>query len=940
MTVRRGDDLRFNMFVAVAAMAFCSASAAHAGDLPLYQPVAAWVVPAKAPDASGTSPLAILDIQRRIENGRLWSYVDQATRINSAEMLSQAATLTVPWAPDKGDLIVHAVTILRGSERIDLLARGQKFTVLRREQALERRELTGILTATMAVEGLQVGDILQLRVMISAKDDALGGRVQDVVPLIAAPLRVDFARVRLSWPTSEPVKWHVLAEGMKAEPVSKNDYTELTMVMPLPKQTEMPEDAPSRFQRPPLLEVATFADWTDVSRVMAPLYATDGTIAAGTPLAAEVTSIEKSDATPIGRAQRALELVQDKIRYLAIGMDGGNYIPQAPARTWEMRYGDCKAKSLLLIALLRAMKIEAEPVLANVGMGDLVRDRLPSAAAFNHIFVRVTIDGQAYWMDGTGSGSRMADIRDTPPFGHVLPVRLTGAELVQIETRANARPTIDVSIDADESTSTDLPGVFHATAIVHGPAAAQMTLAKSQLGEKEQREAVQGFFQSFLGEGQYVDATIAPDPVSGDVTLRAHGVKTTAWFTDDRRRKRSVSRALDRVDFSPDRSKANWAAIPVQVNPPTGMRYRLQLKLPDGGRGFSIDGEPDMKERLAGFDVARTMKLEGGLVTLDERVDSIGGEIPASRIPAERDAVATAKARTPRLVAPAETLRRWDITAADRKTSTQIAAISAAFAKAIAADSEEVSGYTSRASFLDGIGDLRGALADRTSAVKIAPSVDTYLARSYAAYKLGDVKTALADAESARALDPSSGAAIWRFSFLKAEQGDLASGTGLLDQRIALGGELRPAYRNAKADLLAQFGAVEEALKIYDELIAQKPGSPSLMNQRCWAKATRSVMLDTALKDCTSAIELSNDATAALDSRAMVWYRMGRYEEALADLDTVLAATPSKNASRFMRAVVLKAVHRDAEGAKDLAIARRLDPTIDKEYARYGIKLP
>jgi tetratricopeptide (TPR) repeat protein/transglutaminase-like putative cysteine protease len=931
--------MRTIVVVASAAMSLYLAAPARAGDTPLYQPAADWVVPTKAPDSAGSATLAKFDVQHRIENGRLFSYVDQARRITSAEMLAQAATLTLPWSPDKGDLIIHDVSILRGAERIDLLAQGQKFTVLRREQTLEQRELTGILTATMAVEGLQVGDVLQLRFTVTAKDDALDGRVQDVVLLPAMPARADFAQARFSWPTGEKLHWQLLGEGFKGAPVKKGAYSEIVLALPLPKQTEMPDDAPSRYRHPPFMELSTFADWADVSRVMAPLYATDGTIAPDGALAQEVATIEKADASPTGRAQRALELVQDKIRYLAVGMDGGNYVPQAPARTWATRYGDCKAKSLLLLALLRTMGIAAEPVLANIGMGDFVPDRLPSAAAFNHVLVRVTIDGQTYWMDGTGSGSRMADIRDTPPFGQVLPVRSAGATLMAIETHANARPMIDISVDADESGSVDLPSAFLATAVVNGPAAAQMTLAKNQLGEKEQRDAVRGLLQTFLGEGQYSDATITPDSASGTVTLRASGVMTTRWVTDDRRRKRGLSRVLDQMSFAPDRSKASWAAIPVAVSPPVGARYRLRLKLPENGRDFTIDGERDASEQLAGFKIVRSLKLEGGVVTLDERMDSIGGEIPAARIPAERDAVATTQARAPRLVAPVDTPRRWDVIA-DGKRSSQVEAIKAVFAKTIAADPDEVSGYTSRASFMEGTGDWKGALADRTRAVQIAPSVDSYLARATTAYELGDTNGALADAEAARALDPSSEAAIGRVAFLKAERGDLPGALALLEQRIALGGEMRSAYRASKAGLLAQFGKVEESIAIYDDLIAQKPGSPSLMNQRCWAKGTRSVMLDSALKDCTGAIELSNDTAAALDSRAMVWYRMGRYDEALKDLDAVLAGTPGQSDSRFMRAVVLRALHRDADAVKDAAIARRLDPSVDRQYALYGIKLP
>lgn len=61
-------------------------------------------------------------------------------------------------------------------------------------------------------------------------------------------------------------------------------------------------------------------------------------------------------------------------------MAGGNYVPQMPAFTWEKRYGDCKAKALLLLAMLRALDIEAEPVLASVGAGGLWASGSPRLA--------------------------------------------------------------------------------------------------------------------------------------------------------------------------------------------------------------------------------------------------------------------------------------------------------------------------------------------------------------------------------------------------------------------------------------------------------------------------------------------------------------------------------------------------------------------------------
>jgi tetratricopeptide (TPR) repeat protein len=926
----------------VAAMAVCAAAPAQASPTPLYQPAPAWVMPAPLPDAAKLAkdapPIVLFDTQQRIENGRLSSYVDTATRIVSPEMLSQFATLTIPWVPDKGDLIIHELSILRGDKRIDLLAQGQKFTVIRREQSLEQRELTGILTATLALEGLQVGDIVRMRLTETTKDDALAGRVQSEAQVVALPARIGYGHMRVSWPASASPRWKLHAEGVTPAPVTKGGFTELSLDLPVPKQPEMPSDAPPRYRHAPVLEVSTFSGWEDVSKVMAPLYATEGTIAPGSPLAAEVAAIMKAEPTPLGRAERALELVQEKVRYLAVGMNGGNYVPQKPARTWEVRYGDCKAKTLLLLALLHAMNIEAEPVLAHSTLGDFVPERLPSVAAFNHVLVRATVGGDVLWLDGTALGARLPDIHDTPEFRAVLPVRATGADLVRIVQRAPARPLMDLVVDSDESASTDLPSVFEATAVLRGAPAAMTTLGASQMGEKEKRQAIGRYFQEFVGEAQFASAAMSSDPVAGTVTLTARGVAASRWTTDDRKRRRPLALATGSPDFSPDRGRAAWKAIPVTVAGPMAVHVRQRVRLPDGGRGFIVEGQGDARARVAGADLTRSTRLEGGVATVEERSDSAGGEIPAADIAAERDKAAVVKANAPRAVAPAATRRYWELAGTDPAGATQIKAIGEVYAKAIADDPDEPAGWSARAAFRKTIGDRRGAVADYGRAIALQPTVDLYLARADLLEDLGDLPAALADGDAARQLDPSSADAIALLARLKAERGDLAAGLALLDERIALGGDTKAGYREEKAALLGEYGDAGEAVKLFDALIADKPGSPSLLNGRCWVKGTHSLELPTALKDCTEAIELASSTAEALDSRAMVWFRMGRYAEALRDLDAVLATSPAKAGSRYLRAVVLARLHRGADAARDLAIARRLAPTIDRTYARYGIK--
>ena len=936
--------MRFGKAFAAVLLASVYPGPVFAGDTPLYQPAPDWVVPASLPgdtDAAGASPVLLYDSQMRFENGLGWTYFDSATKMISPEMLAQNTNLALPWLPDKGDLIIHELSILRDGKKIDRLAEGEKFTVLRREQSLEQRALTGILTASLAIEGLQVGDIVRMRISTTVKDDPLDNNMQFTSGLIAAPVRIGNASLRFSWPENQDFHWKVLASDAKFAQSKADGFTTVTATLPLPKTAR---NAGGRTDALPASAAGRGIVLFGLGRGIE----SHGTAirhgrhdSTGSPVAAEVAAIMKAQSDPATRAAMALQIVQDKVSYLALGMNGGNYIPQAPSRTWEVRYGDCKAKTLLLLAMLHAMDIEAEPVLASVQLDGLLTERLPSASAFDHIFVRATIGDRPLWLDGTGTGTRVEDVYDTPGVRHVLPVRTGGAQITTIILRPPARPSYDITINYDESTSVDLPSVVDATVVMRGYFASILTLAVAQLEAKELRDKSKQLAQSFVGEGQYDKIELLPDPDTATATLKAHGVIQTPWSYDERKYERQLSFLGVSISFDPDRSKAAWSDIPVATDMPDRIRYRTRIKLPGNGDGYIMEGAPDVAMHVAGHDINRSLKLANGIVTGEEIATTSGEEIAPAQIAEEREKADAFSSQMPHIVAPDNAVRYWDIDAENAKTSAQIKAIEAVYSKAIAlADEDDTSALQSSASFHSGIGNRKAALSEWNRVLAKEKTAEGYLYRSSLHYSLNDNKAALADVEEARKLDPSSQNAITSLANLKAEAGDLEAATALLDKYIAQGGENKFAYRQSKASMLGEWGDATAALAELDSLAIEKPGNPELLNLMCWIKGTREIALDTALKDCTRAIELSSNSAPALDSRALIWLRMGRNEDALRDLDAVLLQAPGLAASRYTRAIVLTRLGRKDDAAKDLAIARRLVPRIETDYAKkYGLKI-
>lgn len=925
---------------AVAALMVVAASPVYASDTPVYAPAPAWVKPAPDVDPAKLTDDApmfvILDQQQRVQDGQVWTYFDSARRIISTQMLNEAGTLQLPWQPDSGDLIVHRAEILRGGERIDLLAAGQRFQILRREEQLEQLHINGVLTATLAVEGLRVGDVLRVSASMTYKDPALQGQVHAVMPLLPDPMRAQFGRARLSWPAGTDLHWKIYSDGIKPVPVTRGGFVEIELPLPLPKAPEVPQDAPLRYQPLPLLEAASFADWPSVSRTIAPLYRTEGLIAAGSPLAAEVAKIAAAESDPRKRAARALQLVQDEVRYLFNGMAGGNLVPQKPADTWSMRYGDCKAKTLLLLAMLRALGIEAEPVLANLSMGDLVAQRLPGVGAFDHVFVHATIAGESLWLDGTGGGQRLEDLADTPPVRTVLPVRETGAALMPVPMRPRTRPDLAIDVEYDQSAGLTVPTLYKITVRMRGQMAEMLRTMSSQLSAEQRDGFIRTLITPHVGEGVLAERAISYDAANAATVVTASGLVTTRWKFEEERYRTPLDSTVSELSFDPDRARPAWQSIPVSTGDATTMTYRTRVRLPRNGVGFTLDGDTSLPATLAGAQLSRTATLADGWATVEDRTAKTGAEIAPADIPAMRSAVALAQSRLLRLVAPADSPTHLQEVEAARRDPRRFDAIRAAYAKAIADDPDEAQPYTNRAAFLAGIYDQRGAIADLTKAIAIQPDAGTYRWRAQLWTQLGDTAKAIPDALAAYQLDPDE--TFGQLASLYSEAGRVDDALKLADERIAAGGTGRSGALALKSDVLARAGRTDEALAAIDAAIAASPGNPALLNSRCWLKGTLNVSLDTGLKDCTRAIELAESPAAALDSRAMVYFRMNRMEEALADLNAALDIARGMSASLYLRGVIRKRTGDTAAGDADLAAARMASPDIDKDYARWGIK--
>ncbi len=468
--------MRFQASVCVALLLV--AGPAVAGESVGKGPPPAWVVPSELlpvpKDASGLVFVRRQDTLVHLDAKGQSTHLGYRIAILHPTAL-QLGNLAVEWNPSAGDATVHTLKVHRGAEVIDLLPTAS-FEVLRREEGLEAAMLSGVRTATLRIPDLRVGDELELAYTVRQVDPTLGNKSFGALAVLpeTAPGRF---RLGIGWTPGEKPR---IAPTADVAPRLTNRADGLDVTFDNPEPLAFPDDVPVRYRWMRGIEFSDFADWAAVSRLFASLYTDAARLPQGSPLKTEAARIAAAHATPYDRAAAALKLVQQDVRYIYVGLDGGNLKPATAEETWQRRYGDCKGKTALLLALLGELGIPAEAVLVNTrGIDDGLDRLLPGPGHFDHVLVRAHIDGRSWWMDGTLPP--VATPSETPvlPFRRVLPVSEEGKGLEAL-TWKPARPPRELALyEIDARQGFDKPARITSTAIVRGMKALEQQVAFS-----------------------------------------------------------------------------------------------------------------------------------------------------------------------------------------------------------------------------------------------------------------------------------------------------------------------------------------------------------------------------------------------------------------------------------------------------------------------------
>lgn len=861
-----------------------------------------WVVSQAIPPANDKTPdaptaILLTDQQIRFEPGRTVSYGEVAMKLQTAEGLA-AGNVSLSWDPATDTVTVNKLQIRRGNQVIDVLASGQTFTTMRRETNLDVAMLDGILTANMQPEGLQQGDIIDLATTTEHVDPVLGRHVEgnfsewDGSPIQLAHLHVD-------WPSSMPLKTQAKGFAMRQSERDGRKVIELTQKDVDP--VVAPKGAPLRFAISRFGEATDLGSWADVATLIAPLYSKAETIAETGPLHDEVEKIRTSTADPKLRAAQALQLVQDRIRYVALLMGQGGYVPADAQTTWSRRFGDCKAKTALLLGILHSLGIEAEPILVQSRIGDAIPDRLPLLRYFDHVLVRAHVGGKTYFLDGTRSGDTDIDAIEVPDFHWGLPV-IANAKLIAMAPAPRPIPNQERHVDVDATAGVLAPAVITLTEVFRGDGAVELDKVYSSLTAGQKDEVLRREAVTFFDGMQVGSSSVGYEKAKRQLTLTIKGSASLNWKDG------WFFVPTSSIAFTPDftRPAGPFQDAPLAVAHPRFVLDVATIKLP---AGFAEKQKLDapVHETLAGVEYSRTETMSGDTVKVESSERSLVPEVPY------KDALAAA----PRL----KTINNDDVylrlidgyqaTAADlvaqgRETPTSAQA------------------FLARGLLYFNSHKYDQAITDFGEALKLEPDNEWALAnRALAQIWLDHLDHAEKDLAVLAARNPDNPVRLRAAGLLAERQGDCAKGLDFFTRSITKDPDNNFALGH-KAICESSLSKTEEALSDSEAALKVDPSWIDLRLLRANIFVRRGSN-DLVAKEAELMTSENPQSAYAYIAAGKIYARLARTKEAMKAFDTAIAIKP--DAIVYLNRAQSRPFTDRAGRIADLDIALRLDPT-------------
>jgi tetratricopeptide (TPR) repeat protein len=168
----------------------------------------------------------------------------------------------------------------------------------------------------------------------------------------------------------------------------------------------------------------------------------------------KVKELTKDRNTQEEKSRAIYHWVASKVRYVAIEYGQAGFEPHSAIEIFQNKYGDCKDKAMLLIAMLRCLGISAHPILIGT-KGCWVLDEEFPVLTFDHCIVATEVEGKTLFLDPTAETASFGDLPTSDQDRKVLVFYERGGRVEKIplfpSQHNKVSQTMEIRVHNDET---------------------------------------------------------------------------------------------------------------------------------------------------------------------------------------------------------------------------------------------------------------------------------------------------------------------------------------------------------------------------------------------------------------------------------------------------------------------------------------------------------
>ncbi|EAC2401364.1 transglutaminase family protein [Listeria monocytogenes] len=378
------------------------------------------------------------------------SYTSMAYTLNEPNMLNSAGKTSFILSEEEV-LYIHTLSVVRDGKVIDKLD-DINVKVLDYVRDENQASFNDEKKVTVLIRDLHLNDIFVIETSIERKYEESSIRNQFFRWIYSAPnsyWAYGKYRFELKNETEKKLETNfhyfrdeagTILEKDKVMVPHNESYT-------IEKENYIGED-PKELEIVPFIDFVTEQTYPEITTTISDIYQKFYQVNLADFAADLVTEL---DALPSldHKIKHAIDFVQKEVYYLYNEAEMDGHEPQAAEVTYTTKQGDCKAKTVLLKVILDYLGVDSDLILVNYDSDIFLSVYTPSPFNFNHAILKITHEGQVYFVDATMSNDQgILANRQKNSFIYYLEIK-AGTELQKQEPFEDEVPTVEENFRCD-----------------------------------------------------------------------------------------------------------------------------------------------------------------------------------------------------------------------------------------------------------------------------------------------------------------------------------------------------------------------------------------------------------------------------------------------------------------------------------------------------------